>query len=47
MEYLANLLISLINILTETHILGMPLLVWLLIPLLLGLLIQFLKGKKE
>lgn len=47
MEFLANLLVSLVNLLTTTKVLDMPLLVWLLIPLLLGLLIQFLKGKKE
>lgn len=47
MEYLGNLLVALISLITDTKLLNIPLIVWLIIPLLLGLLVQFLKGKKE
>lgn len=47
MEYLGDLLVQLIGLITDTKLLNVPLIVWLLIPLLLGVLIQFLKGKKE
>lgn len=46
MEYLGNLLVTLISLITDTKLLNVPLIVWLIIPLLLGLLVQFLKGKK-
>lgn len=47
MEYLGNLLVTLISLITDTKLLNIPLIVWLIIPLLLSLLVQFLKGKKE
>lgn len=47
MEYLGNLLVTLISLITDTKLLNVPLIVWLIIPLLLSLLVQFLKGKKE
>lgn len=47
MEYLGDLLVQLIGLITSTKLLDVPLIIWLLIPLLLGLLIQFLKGKQK
>ena len=47
MQTVIEVLTSLFSILTSTQLLGMPLIVWLLIPLLLGLIINFLKGKKD
>ena len=47
MEFIIDTFKSLFNILLSTDILGMPLLVWGIIPTVLGLLISFLKGKKE
>lgn len=47
MEQVADILIFFIDLLTDTKILGVPLIVWTVIPLLLGLLVNFLKGKKE
>ena len=41
---MGSLITSLINILTDTEFLGMPLFVWVLIPLLLTVVISFLKG---
>ena len=47
MESAANLIVSFFGILTDNEVLGMPLIVWLIIPLVLGLVINFLKGKKD
>lgn len=47
MEQVADILIFFIDLLTDTKILGVSLIVWTVIPLLLGLLVNFLKGKKE
>ena len=47
MQTVIDVLISLFSILISTQLFGMPLIVWLLIPLLLGLIINFLKGKKD
>lgn len=35
------------DILTGNSIAGMPLFMWLLLPLVFGLIINFIKGKKE
>ena len=42
---MSDLFISLFNLLFDVKLLEVPLLVWLLIPLLFGLIIQFVKGK--
>lgn len=47
MSELINLIISAFGILTNNSWLGMPLLVWILIPCLFGIITHFLKGKKE
>lgn len=47
MESAANMIASFFGILTDNEVLGMPLLVWLIIPLVLGLVVNFLKGKKD
>lgn len=35
------------NVLNSVQIMGMPLFMWLLLPLIFGLIINFIKGKKE
>lgn len=47
MEYIVDALSSFFGILLDTNILGMPILVWAIIPVVLSLIISFLKGKKE
>ena len=47
MESVVNMIVSFFEILTGKSIYGMPLIVWLLIPLILGLVVNFLKGKKD
>lgn len=47
MDFLTDLIVSLFNFLNTTQLLGIPLLVWFIIPLVLGFVITFLKGKKE
>lgn len=44
---MSEYIISLINILTDTEIAGMPLLVWALIPCIIGAVVNFVKGSKE
>lgn len=39
--------ISLINILTDIEVAGMPLLVWSVIPCIIGAVVLFLKGSNE
>ena len=47
METVVDILSNLFDILFDTQILGMPILVWAIIPVVLGLVISFLKGKKD
>lgn len=47
METVVDILSNFFGILLDTQILGMPLLVWAIIPVVLGLVISFLKGKKD
>lgn len=47
METVVDILSNLFGILLDTQILGMPILVWAIIPVVLGLVISFLKGKKD
>ena len=47
MEFIVSAINNLFRILIDCDILGMPLLVWFIIPVLLGLIISFLKGKKD
>lgn len=47
METVVDILSNFFGILLDTQILGMPLLVWTIIPVVLGLVISFLKGKKD
>lgn len=47
MEFIVSAINNLFKILIDCDILGMPLLVWFLIPVVLSLIISFLKGKKE
>ena len=44
---MSDLIVSIINLLTDTYLLEVPLFVWLLIPLVLYAVISFLKGKSE
>lgn len=47
MDTVVNSAVSFFSILTDKSVFGMPLLVWLIIPLVLGLVVNFLKGKKD
>lgn len=47
MELLIDLLTSAYNIGMNIKILGIPFIVWIIIPLLIGLLVDFIKGKKS
>lgn len=47
MQELIDIFVSCFNILNNIKILNISLLVWAIIPILIGLLVQFLKGKKE
>lgn len=47
MQTVVDILSNLFGILFDTQILGMPILVWAIIPVVLGLVISFLKGKKD
>ncbi len=46
METLLNIFSTLFSILTDNKILGMPILVGLLISLLIGFLINYIKGRQ-
>lgn len=46
MSEIIELFTDLFAILNTSKILGMPLIVWLIIPLLFTFLIRFIKGKK-
>lgn len=46
METLLNIFSVLFSILTDNKIVGIPILVWLLISLLIGFLINFIKGRQ-
>lgn len=47
MQELIDIFVSCFNILNNIKVLNISLLVWSIIPILIGLLVQFLKGKKE
>lgn len=47
MDTVVNSIVSFFSILTDKSVFGMPLIVWFLIPLILGLVVNFLKGKKD
>ncbi len=47
METIVSIFTSLFSILTDNKIVGVPILVWFIIALVLGLIIQYIKGKKE
>lgn len=47
METVINIFTALFSILTENKIVGIPIIVWFIIALVLGLIIQYIKGKKE
>ena len=47
MEFIVTALNNIFKILIDCDILGMPLLVWFIIPVILSLIISFLKGKKD
>lgn len=47
MEFVVSAINNLFMILINCDILGMPLLVWFIIPVVLSLIISFLKGKKD
>lgn len=47
MDFIVSAINNLFKILIDCDILGMPLLVWFIIPVVLSLIISFLKGKKE
>lgn len=47
MEIVVDILNNLFGILFDIQILGMPILVWAIMPVVLGLIISFLKGKKD
>lgn len=46
MDFIATLISSLFNFLLEQQLFNIPLLVWFIIPVVLGFVISFLKGKK-
>lgn len=46
MEAVTNLLITMFKLLTDNGILGIPLLVWFLLPAVFGLVFKFIQGKK-
>ena len=47
MDFIVSVLSNSFKILIDAEILGMPLLVWAIIPVVLGLIISFVRGKKE
>lgn len=47
MDFIVSAVSNSFKILIDTEILGMPLLVWFIIPVVLGLIISFIRGKKE
>ena len=47
MDTIVDALSSFFGILVDTNVLGMPILVWAIIPVVLSLVISFLKGKKQ
>lgn len=47
MDFMINLFTTLFGLLTNNKVFNIPILVWFLIALLLGLIINFIKGKKE
>lgn len=46
MNSITNMIISLFKLLTDNSVLGMPLLVWFLLPAVFGLVFKFIQGKK-
>lgn len=47
MDFIVSALNNFFKILIDCDILGMPFLVWIIIPVVLSLIISFMKGKKE
>ena len=46
MEAIVNVFVTLFGLLTSSTVLGMPVLVWLLLPAVIGLVLKFIQGKK-
>lgn len=46
METIVNTFVSIFGLLTSSSILGMPILVWLLLPAVIGLIVKFIQGRK-
>lgn len=46
MNAITDLLITMFKLLTDNGILGIPLLVWFLLPPVFGLIFKFIQGKK-
>lgn len=44
---MSDFIISLINILTDNQVEGLPLLVWSVIPCIIGAVVLFVKGSNE
>lgn len=47
MQELIDIIVSIFNIFNNVKILNISLLVWAIIPILITLIITFIKGKKE
>lgn len=47
MDFIVSALNNFFKILIDCDILGMPLLVWVIIPVVLSIIISFVRGKKE
>lgn len=46
METVVNIFVSLFGLLTSNSILGMPVLVWLILPAIIVLILKFIKGQR-
>lgn len=44
---LSDFIVSFINILTDNQVAGLPLLVWAVIPCIIGAVVLFVKGSNE
>lgn len=44
---MSDLIISFINILTDNEVYGLPLIVWAVIPCVIGAIVLFVKGSNE
>lgn len=47
MQELIDIVVSIFGIFNDIKILNISLLVWAIIPILIGLIVTFIKGKKE